>query len=63
MPDDRSKRGKQDRIRINIKQAFERTHWARKFGITQAHLRLAVKAVGPMVRDVKAWLVMWIEET
>lgn len=62
MSDDIIKRGNADRIRINIGQVFERSYWSKKFGITQGRLREAVKAVGPMVRDVKTWLIKQIED-
>ena len=61
MTDDTTKRGKPDRIRINVRQVFERRYWTKAFGVTEATLREAVKAVGPMVVDVKEWLVERIE--
>lgn len=62
MSDDLTKRGKQDRIRISIKQTFERLYWCKAFGITQTTLREAVKQSGPMVRDVKLYLINRIKE-
>jgi hypothetical protein len=56
MADDLSKTGKGDDIRINIHQAYELRDWAAKFGVTQERLIQAVKAVGPMVKDVKKHL-------
>jgi len=40
-----------------VHQYYERRDWANKLGITQARLREAVKAVGPMVEDVKQYLI------
>lgn len=57
MTDDTKKAGKSDRIRINVNQAFERQHWCKSLGVTKETLRLAVKAAGPMLKDVKAYLI------
>ena len=45
MPDDKSKRGGQDRKRINVNEDHE-LRVGRKFGVSQAELKAAVKAVG-----------------
>lgn len=62
MADDPKKRGKPDRDRIHIHQYYERIGWCKKFGINATRLRDAVEAVGPMVKDVKAWLIKQIQE-
>lgn len=62
MTDDTTKRGAPDRIRINIRQAFEVRYWTKAMGVTRAALTQAVKAVGPMVKDVKRWLIEKIEK-
>lgn len=62
MSDDTSKAGQEDRIRINVKQAFEVRHWTKAFGVTKACLKEAVKSVGPMVDDVKAYLIQKITD-
>jgi hypothetical protein len=62
MPDDKKKRGKPDRSRISLSQAHERAYWSRRFGITQTDLRGIVKLVGPMVKDVKLFLHIRIDE-
>ena len=56
MPDDRSIRGPADRSRINVNEAYEVAYWAKEFGCTDAQLRDAVKAVGPMVDEVRQYL-------
>ncbi|MGU3360699.1 DUF3606 domain-containing protein [Methylobacterium sp. M6A4_1b] len=56
MADDLDQRGPADRQRINVNEAWEVTWWCRKFGVTEAQLRAAVKAVGPMVKDVAKYL-------
>jgi len=53
MTDDLSKRGKQDRDRINVNEPHELRHWAKKFGCTEDELRDAVKRAGPMADDVQ----------
>lgn len=50
--DDFSLKGKQDDIRINITQVWERQYWAKKFGITQARLIKIVKTEGPLVKNL-----------
>ena len=56
MPDDRSIRGPADRSRINVNEAYEVAYWTKEFGCTDAQLRDAVKAVGPMVDEVRQYL-------
>ena len=56
MPDDPTKRGTQDRYRINIKEAYELHYWAEALGVSEDTLRSAVAKAGPMVDDVKAHL-------
>jgi hypothetical protein len=46
MVDDRSKRGPQDRSRINLDQDYEVRYWSKKFGVTPDILRAAVEKVG-----------------
>lgn len=53
MTDDRSRRGKQDRDRINLNEPHEVRHWAQKFGCSEDELREAVKRAGPMADDVE----------
>lgn len=60
MDDPRKKR--LDSFRIAVMQRHERVYWSRAFGITQNRLREAVKHVGPMVVDVKGWLIKQIED-
>jgi len=53
MPDNLSKTGKPDDSRINIHEEHEVRYWTQKLGVTRERLVQAVKAVGPMVKDVK----------
>jgi len=62
MADDLSKQGPADRIRISVKQYHERRYWVGALGVSEKRLREAVKEVGPMVKDVKAFLIKKIEE-
>ena len=54
--DDLSYRGPIDRIRINIKEPWERNRWARRFTVTASELQEAVANVGPLVRKVQVYL-------
>ena len=53
MADDRSKRGPPDRTRINVGEPGEVAYWTKELGCSEAQLRAAVKAVGPMVASVR----------
>jgi len=46
MSDDTSKRGPQDRSRINLSEDYEVQYWSQKFGVTPERLREAVHKVG-----------------
>ena len=52
MPDDKSKRGAQDRKRINVNEDYELRYWTEKFGVSAEDLKRAVERVGPMADDV-----------
>ena len=56
MTDDLTRKAPEDPNKININQPWEVSYWCSKFGISESKLRKAVQSVGPMVRDVKAWL-------
>ena len=53
MADDRSLRGGQDRLRVNMDQEYDARYWSNKFGVSQDDLRAAVAKVGPMVSDLE----------
>lgn len=53
MPDDPTKRGQADRIRINVNEEHELRRWSDKFGVTPERLREVVERTGPMVDDVE----------
>jgi hypothetical protein len=56
MADDLKMTGKQDRDRINLEEDYEVRDWAKKFGVSEEQLRSAVKAAGPMAKDVQRHL-------
>ncbi len=56
MADDLTKRGPQDRSRVNVNEPWEVAWWTKQFGVTERQLRDAVRAVGPMVNNVKRYL-------
>jgi hypothetical protein len=43
MSDDRSKKGMQDRTRINTNEDYELRYWSDKFGVSQDRLKAAVQ--------------------
>jgi hypothetical protein len=56
MSDDPSKRGKQDRPRINVSEDHELRYWTEKFRVSQDELKSAVQKLGPMATDVQQHL-------
>ena len=46
MADDISKRGSQDRSRINTHEEYEVRYSSKKFGVSEEQLKAAVKKVG-----------------
>jgi uncharacterized protein DUF3606 len=56
MSDDLSKRGGQDRKRIDVSQDWEVRDWAQRFGVSQEDVKSAVKAVGDKAADVERYL-------
>lgn len=52
MADDKSKRGGQDRERINMSEDYEVRYWTEKFGVDRETLRGAVDRVGDRARAV-----------
>ena len=56
MSDDTSKRGGQDRTRINLNQEHEVRYWSQKFGVSADELRRAVEKAGTQAAEVEALL-------
>lgn len=56
MPDNLSRIRPEDSAKINVHQDWEVTYWTQQLGVSKAVLLSAVRAVGPMVKDVKQWL-------
>jgi hypothetical protein len=56
MGDNLQNRGPQDRARVNTSESWELGYWTKEFGVTEEQLKAAVKAVGPMVVDVRKHL-------
>jgi hypothetical protein len=46
MADDKSKRGPEDRIRINVNEAYELQYWSTQLGVSTQALRKSVDRVG-----------------
>ena len=53
MPDDKTKRGPQDRAKINVQEKYEMDYWSKKFGVTRDQLRNAVEKVGSSAAAVE----------
>lgn len=56
MSDDLTKRGPQDRTKINIHEPWELKYWSGHFGVAPDELIEAVRAVGPSVEAVERFL-------
>ena len=53
MTDDRTKKGIQDRTRINANEDYELRYWSERFGVTQDQLKTAVNKVSNSVSAVE----------
>jgi hypothetical protein len=56
MTDDKTKRGGQDRERINMHEDYEVRDWCAKFGCTKEQLAAAVRKVGDRADAVETEL-------
>jgi hypothetical protein len=56
MPDNKQKRGRADRERVNVVEGYEVRYWCDKFDCSERELRDAVEEVGPMAKKVEAYL-------
>ncbi|MBT2746831.1 MULTISPECIES: DUF3606 domain-containing protein [unclassified Lysobacter] len=56
MSDDLTKRQPQDKSKISLTEDWEVRYWTKAFGVTEAQLRAAVKAVGHGSATVKKHL-------
>ena len=53
MADKPSKRGPQDRSRINTSEDYEVRYWSQKFGVSPEQLKAAVRKVGNSAKAVE----------
>ena len=51
MSDDKTKRGPQDRSKINVHEKYELDYWSEKVRVTPGELRDAVKRIGHFPRS------------
>jgi hypothetical protein len=56
MADSKTKRGAADRARIALSQPHEVRYWSKKFKVTPAKLKAAVKAVGNSSAKVESYI-------
>jgi hypothetical protein len=54
MADNKKKRGAQDRALIALSESYEVAYWSKKFKVTPAKLKAAVKKVGHSAKKVEA---------
>ncbi len=48
--------GRPDRDRINVNEAHEVQYWTKELGVNTQQLIAAVKAAGPIAKDVRTYL-------
>lgn len=56
MADNKKKRGGADRALIALGEAYEVAYWSKKFKVTPAKLKYAVKKVGHSAKKVEAYI-------
>jgi len=56
MSDDLTKKGPQDRTRVNVTEEWELRYWTKELSTTPEKLKAAVKAVGPNTQDIRKHL-------
>jgi len=56
MADNKKKRGRADRGLIALSEPYEVAYWSKKFKITSARLKTAVKKAGRSAKNVEAYL-------
>ena len=56
MADNKAKRGGTDRTLIALKEAYEVSYWSKKFKVTPAKLKTAVKVAGRSAKKVEAYI-------
>lgn len=56
MADDKTRRGGADRKLIALTEAYEVAYWSKKFKVTPAKLKYAVKKVGRSARKVEEYI-------
>jgi hypothetical protein len=56
MSDDRTKKGQQDRSRIDVNEDYELRYWTKELGVSPDVLKSAVQKVGPTAKAVREHL-------
>ncbi|MFX8047720.1 DUF3606 domain-containing protein, partial [Acinetobacter baumannii] len=56
MADDKTKRGGADRKLIALTEKYEVAYWSKKFKVTPAKLKYAVKKVGHSAKKVEEYI-------
>jgi len=55
MGDDLSRKGPEDRSRVNLAEDWERRYWAQAFEVTEEELKEAVATVGHKVESLRTY--------
>lgn len=53
MADDKTKRGPQDRLRINVHEDYELRYWTKALGVTEEELKELVKKHGTTAKEIR----------
>ena len=56
MSDDKTRKGPQDRSRVNVNEDYELRYWTGRFGVSEQELRDAVQHAGTSVAAVERQL-------
>jgi hypothetical protein len=56
MSDDTTKKGQDDRNRINVNEDYELRYWTKELGVSPDKLKSAVQQVGPSAKAVREHL-------
>jgi hypothetical protein len=56
MADDKRKKDFRDRTRISMSEDYEKAYWKKRFKVSGQALAGALRAVGPSVKKVEAYL-------
>lgn len=59
MSDSLKKRGRMDRLKINVNEYYELKYWSHKFGVSRDELKRLVRDFGERAADIEKALHKW----